>query len=123
VTPLAEVLLNVVAATYEMYACRVEPENAVVALVARRPDRMINPEVVCAFVGVEDVKFAFLDNSDCCKGCGCPALPPDADPLGGVGRRTSMMEWAVLTLGFLEQVFRNEQVRRDTRNRIRGWPF
>jgi hypothetical protein len=79
---------------------------------------MINPEVVYAFVGVEDVKFAFLDNSDCCKGCGCPALPPD--PLGGVGR--TMMEW-VLTPGFLEQGFRNEQVRRDIRNRIRGWPF
>jgi hypothetical protein len=31
-----------------------------------------------------------------------------------------MMEW-VLTPGFLEQVFRNEQVRRDIRNRVRGW--
>jgi hypothetical protein len=32
-----------------------------------------------------------------------------------------MMEW-VLTTGFLEQqVFRNEQVRRDIRNRVRGW--
>jgi hypothetical protein len=31
-----------------------------------------------------------------------------------------MMEW-VLTAGFLQQVFRNEQVRRDIRNRARGW--
>jgi hypothetical protein len=29
-----------------------------------------------------------------------------------------MMEW-VLATGFLEQVFRNEQVRRDIRNRVR----
>ena len=115
-TQLAELLWNVVAATYEMYASRVVPENAVVTLVARRPDRMINPEVVYAFVGAENVKFAFLGNSDCCTGCGCPALPPDS--LGGVGR--TMMEW-VLTPGFLEQVFRNEQVRRDIRNRVRGW--
>jgi hypothetical protein len=77
---------------------------------------MINPEVVYAFVGAENVKFAFLGNSDCYTGCGCPALPPDS--LGGVGR--AMMEW-VLTPGFLEQVFRNEQVRRDIRNRVRGW--
>jgi hypothetical protein len=32
------------------------------------------------------------------------------------------MEW-VLTMGFLEQVLRNEQVRRATRNRVRGWVF
>jgi hypothetical protein len=32
-----------------------------------------------------------------------------------------MMEW-VLT-GFLEQVFRNGQVRRDIRNRVQGWVF
>ena len=103
---------------YEMYANHVDSEDTVVALVARRPDRIINPEVVYAFVGVENVKFAFLANSDCCTGGGCPSLPPDA-PLGGLGR--AMMEW-VLTTGFLEQqVFRNEQVRRDIRNRVRGW--
>ena len=34
-TPLAELLWNVVAATYEMYAFRVVPENAVVTPVAR----------------------------------------------------------------------------------------
>jgi hypothetical protein len=81
---------------------------------------MTNPEAVYAFVGAEDVKFSFLGNSDCCcTGCGCPALPPDS--LAGVGR--TMMEW-VLTPGCLEQVFRNEQVRRDIRNRIRGcWPI
>jgi hypothetical protein len=50
-----------------MYATRVKPENAIAI-----------PEVVCAFVGAEDVKFAFLDNSDCCKGFGCPSLPPDS---------------------------------------------
>jgi hypothetical protein len=33
-TPLAKLLWNVVAATYEMYGSRVVPENAVVALVA-----------------------------------------------------------------------------------------
>jgi hypothetical protein len=33
-----------------------------------------------------------------------------------------MMEW-VLTTGFLEQVFRNGQVRRDIRNRVQGWVF
>ena len=43
-------------------------------------------------------------------------MPPDS--LGGLGR--TMMEW-VLTTGFLEQVFRNEQVRRDIRNRVRAW--
>jgi hypothetical protein len=94
-------------------------EGAVVALVARRPDRIINPEAVYAFVGVEDVEFVFLANSaDCCTGGGCPSLPPD--PLGGLGR--AIMEW-VLTTGFLEQVFWNEQVRRDIRNRVRGWVF
>jgi hypothetical protein len=85
--------------------------------------------VVHASVGVEDVKFVFLNNSDCatadcCKGCGCPALPPDslthsaewAGPHNGVGPD-------VLTPGFLEQVFRNEQVRRDIRKRIRVWPI
>jgi hypothetical protein len=77
-------------------------------LVARRPDRITNPEAVYAFVGVEDVKFVFMANSDCCRGGGCPYLPPDS--LGGVGGTT--MEW-VLAMGFLEQVFRNEQVRRD----------
>jgi hypothetical protein len=101
---------------YEMYAGHVDSEGAVVALVVRRPDRIINPGVVYAFVGVEDVKFAFLANSDCCTGGGSPSLPPE--PLGGLGR--TMMEW-VLTTGFLEQVFRNEQVRRDIRNRGRGW--
>ena len=75
-------------------------------------------EVVYAFVGVEDVKFVFLANSDCCTGGGCPSLPPD--PLGELGR--AMAEW-VMTLGFLEQVFRNEQVRRDIRNRVRAWAF
>jgi hypothetical protein len=68
--------------------------------------------VVYAFVGVENVKFVFMASSDCCTGGGCPFLPPDS--LGGLGR--AMMEW-VLTTGFLEQVFRNEQVRRDIRNR------
>jgi hypothetical protein len=116
VTPLAELLWNIVATTYEMYATLVKPENAVVALVARRPDRIINPEVVYAFVGVEDVEFAFLDNSGYCRGCGCPSLPPDS--FAGVGR--AMMEW-VLTPGFLEQVLRNEKARRDTKSRIRGW--
>jgi hypothetical protein len=84
---------------------------------------MTNPEVVYAFVSAEDVKFVFMDNSDCCKGCGCPALPPDS--LGGVGRTQDHdgVGPNVLTPGFLEQVFRNEQVRRDIRNRIRGWPF
>jgi hypothetical protein len=63
---------------------------------SHRPNRMTNPEVGCAFMGVEDVKFVFLDNSGCCKGCRCPALPPGS--FGGVGR--TMMEW-VLTPGFL----------------------
>jgi hypothetical protein len=45
---------------YEMYADHVDSKGAVGALVARRPDRIINPEVVYAFVGVENVKFAFL---------------------------------------------------------------
>jgi hypothetical protein len=112
-TPLAELLLNVAATMYEMYADHVDSKGAVVTLVARRPDRIINPEVVYAFVGVENVKFAFLANSDCCTGGGCPSLPPDS--LGGLGK--TMMEW-VLTTGFLEQVFRNEQVRRDIRNRV-----
>ena len=82
------------------------------------PDRIINPEVVYAFVGVENVKFVFLASSDCCTEGGCPSLPPDS--LGGLGR--TMMEW-VMTPGFLEQVFRNEQVRRDIRNRARAWAF
>jgi hypothetical protein len=60
VAPLAELLSNAGATMYEMYATRVKPENAVVTLVARRPDRIINPEVVYAFVGVEHVKFVFL---------------------------------------------------------------
>jgi hypothetical protein len=101
---------------YEMYANNVDSKEAVVTLVARRPDRIINPAVVYAFVGVENVKFVFMANSDCCTGGGCPSLPPDS--LGGLGR--TMMEW-VLTAVFLEQVFRNEQVRRDIRNRVRGW--
>jgi hypothetical protein len=33
-----------------------------------------------------------------------------------------MMEWVMMP-GFLEQVFRNEQVRRDIRNRARAWAF
>jgi len=115
-TPLAELLLNAASTMYEMYAGHVDSEDAVVTLVARRPDRITNPEVVYAFVGVENVKFVFLANSDCCTGGGCPSLPPDS--LGGLGR--TMMEW-VLTTGFLEQVFRNEQVRRDIRNRVRAW--
>jgi hypothetical protein len=49
----------------------------------------------------------------------CPCSPPPPDPLGGVGR--AIMEW-VLAMGFLlEQVFRNKQVRRDIRNRVREW--
>jgi hypothetical protein len=96
----------------------VDSEEAVVALVARRPDRIINPELVYGFVGVENVEFAFMASSGCCKGSGCPSLPPD--PLGGVGR--TIMEW-VLAMGFLEQVFRNEQVRRDIRNRAQAWGF
>ena len=45
---------------YEMYAAIMWiSEDTVVTLVARRPDRIINPEVVYAFVGVADVKFAF----------------------------------------------------------------
>jgi hypothetical protein len=67
-TPLAELLLNVASAMYEMCADHVDSKEAVVALVARRPDRFINPEVVYAFVSVEDVKFTFLANSDCCTG-------------------------------------------------------
>jgi hypothetical protein len=101
---------------YEMYADHVDSKGAVVALVARRPDRITNPEVVYAFVGFEDAEFVFLANSDCCTGGGCPSLPPDS--LGGLGR--TIME-CVLTTGFLEQVFRNEQVRRDIRNRVRKW--
>jgi hypothetical protein len=54
--------LDVAATTYEIYAGLVDSEGAVVALVARRPDRIINPEVVYAFVGVENVKFAFMAN-------------------------------------------------------------
>jgi hypothetical protein len=88
-------------------------------LVARRPDRLINPEVVYAFVGVENVKFVFMASSGCCKGSGCPSLLPDS--LGGLGR--AIMEWVLAMGGFLEQVFRNEQVRRDIRNRVRGWVF
>ena len=103
---------------YEMYANHVDSEDTVVALVARRPDRIVNPEVAYAFVGVANVKFAFLGNSDCCTGGGCPSLPPDS--LGGLGR--AMAEW-VMTPGFLEQVFRNEQARRDIRNRARAWAF
>jgi hypothetical protein len=54
----------------------------------RGTDRITNPEVVYAFVGVEDVKFVFMASSGCCKGkgSGCPCLPPG--PLGGVGRTT-----------------------------------
>jgi hypothetical protein len=37
---------------------------------------------------------------------------------GGTGR--SMSEWALVP-GFLEQVVRNEQVRRDIRARVSGW--
>jgi hypothetical protein len=103
---------------YEMYANHVDSEDSVVTLVARRPDRISNPEVVYAFVGVANVKFAFLANSGCCTGGGCPSFPPD--PLGGLGR--TMTEW-VMTPGFLEQVFRHEQARRDIRNRVRAWPF
>jgi hypothetical protein len=103
---------------YEMYAGHVDSEEAVATLVARRPDRIANPEVAYAFIGVEDVEFVFLANSGCCKGGGCPSLPPDS--LGGLGR--TIVEW-VLAVGFLEQVFRNEQVRRDIRNRVQGWVF
>jgi hypothetical protein len=56
-TPLAEVLLNVASTMYEMDANHVDSEDTVVTLVARRPDRIINPEVVYAFVGVANVKF------------------------------------------------------------------
>jgi hypothetical protein len=104
--------------SYFMPIMCVDSEGAVVALVARRPDRITNPEVVYALIGVEDVKFVFMGSSDCCKGGGCPSLPPDS--LGGLGR--TAMEW-VLAMGFLEQVFRNEQVRRDIRSRVRGWVF
>jgi hypothetical protein len=103
---------------YEMYANHVDSEGTVVTLVARRSDRIINPEVVYALVGVANVEFAFLANSDCCIGGGCPSLPPDS--LSRLGR--TMVEW-VMTPGFLEQVFRNEQVRRDIRNRARAWAF
>jgi hypothetical protein len=37
---------------------------------------------------------------------------------GGAGR--AMLEW-VLTPGFLEQVIRNEQARRDLRQRTKAW--
>jgi hypothetical protein len=56
-TPLAELLLNVASAMYEMYAGHVDSKGAVVTLVARRPDRIINPAVAYAFVGVENAKF------------------------------------------------------------------
>jgi hypothetical protein len=45
---------------YAMCAGLVDSEGAVGTLVARRPDRITNPEVVYAFVGVEDVKFVFM---------------------------------------------------------------
>jgi hypothetical protein len=42
---------------YEMYAGHVDSKGAVVTLVARRPDRITNPAVAYAFVGVENAKF------------------------------------------------------------------
>jgi hypothetical protein len=42
----------------------------------------------------------------------------DPSFFGGAGM--TMLEW-VSTPGFLEQVIRNEQVRRDIRTRISGW--
>jgi hypothetical protein len=84
--PLAELLLDVAPTMYAMYADLVDSEEAVVTLVARRPDRITNSEVVYAFVGVEDAKFVFMASSGCCKEGGCPSLPPD--PLGGLDRTT-----------------------------------
>jgi hypothetical protein len=109
------------------YADLVDSEGAVVTLVARRPADVASSTqkwlVYAFFVGVEDVKFAFMANSGCCKGGGCPALPPDS--LGGLGR--TIMEW-VLAMGccFLERRcsgMSRSPATRDIRNRVRGWVF
>ena len=86
---------------------------------SHRPNRMTNPEVGYAFMGVEDVKFVFLDNSGCSQGLWLSSSSPGLIRRGGqdhdgVGPNPGLP---------VEQVFRNEEeVRRDIRNRIRGWP-
>jgi hypothetical protein len=99
-----------------MYADLLDGGPAVVTFVGKRPDRIVNPGIVHAFIS-SPVKWVFLDDSDSCTTDGCPKMPKGV--FGGTGR--TMLEW-VLTDGFLEQVIRNEQVRQDIRTRIRGWP-
>jgi hypothetical protein len=69
------------------------PQLNLVSRTSRATTRFINPAVVYAFVGVENVEFVFMASSDCCTGGGCPFLPPDS--LGGLGR--AMMEWVLTT--------------------------
>ena len=73
------------------------------------------PLILCTFLS-SNVKWVFMGDSDSCKGSGCPSMDPSF--FGGAGM--TMLEW-VSTPGFLEQVIRNEHVRRDIRTRISGW--
>ena len=117
-TPFTRVLMAAAGAMREMYSERLRAANGgpcVVVFVARRPDRIVNPLILCTFLS-SNVKWVFMGDSDSCKGSGCPRMDPSF--FGGAGM--TMLEW-VSTPGFLEQVIRNEHVRRDIRTRISGW--
>ena len=107
--------MSVAFSMYAMYADILGSSARVVVFVGKRPDRIVNPMVVCLFMG-SPVKWVFLDDSDSCKNDGCPKMPEGV--FGGTGR--TMAEWALVP-GFLEQVVRNEQVRRDIRARVSAW--
>jgi hypothetical protein len=131
VTPFAQIMMSVAESMLEIYSDRLQAagEKGLVCFVGKRPGRICNlqplinhePLIACAFLG-SDVKWVFSDDSDCCRGDGCPTMGRTAGQLsvfGGTGR--TMLEWVLATPGFLEQVIRNEQVRRDIRQRIKTW--
>jgi hypothetical protein len=57
----------------EIYSGRAG-EKGVVCFVGERPDRICNPLIAYAFLGISDVKWVCLDDSDCCRGDGYPTM-------------------------------------------------
>jgi hypothetical protein len=106
---LASVLGDMISATQEMWGY--DETNSVPVILSRRIDRSVNMESVASFLPT-NVKFAFCGDSN------CSGVASVEDHLRGSGR--TMLEW-VKTPGFLEQVCRNEQVRRDIRRAIAFW--
>ena len=93
--PLCSLLMSVAFSMYAMYADILAGSEGVVVFVGKRPDRIVNPMVVCLFMG-SPVKWVFLDDSDSCKNDGCPKMPEGV--FGGTGRtladRASSSRWS-----------------------------